>query len=114
MGERMEEQMEEIKAEINESQSADLRSQKDLSQIVSDVVRLDELGWGTVGLIIAQLLVGCVNVYAWKRRPFQVEMEALPRPAAAPMLVSSSMQTHPPALRSLNRRSRRSYRESQN
>ena len=109
--------MDELKTEINQSHSAELRTekdiQKDIHRIVSEVFRLDEMSWGTIGMAILQILFGCVNVWAWRRRPFQVELEAVPRPAPAPMLISAPVPTYPSAMRSLSRRSRKSYSERQ-
>ena len=108
MVERLDDQMIQMKSEINQSQLSDKRAEKDIHEIAGDVFRLDELSWGNIGICIAQLLFGCVNVYAWRRRPFQVELENLPRPADEPRLVTSV-----PSPRSLSRRSRRSYSEYQ-
>ena len=68
MAERFDEQMAQMKSEINQSQLSDHRAEKDIHQIVSDVFRLDELSWGIIRICIAQLLFGCMNVYAWRKR----------------------------------------------
>ena len=68
MAERFDEQMAQMKSEINQSQLSDHRAEKDIHQIVSDVFRLDELSWGIIRICIAQLLFGCMNVYVWRKR----------------------------------------------
>ena len=96
-----------MKANLSRS---NLRTEADVHQIIEDVFRLDELNWGAIGMAIVQVIFGVINIWAWRRRPFQVELETVPQPAPMP-LVNSAPAPAPAhvTFRDVNRRHRKSY-----
>ena len=104
---RLEKGFNQMKSNLSRSNQ---RTEADIHRIVSDVFRLDELNWGAVGMAILQLIFGGINLWAWRRRPFQIELETVPQPA--PVSLRNAAPAAAPGqvtFRSLNRRHRRSY-----
>ena len=69
VSDRMEASFDRLKTRVNECRTANIRAQSDIHRIISEVFRLDELSWGTIAMVIFQMLFGCINIFAWRRRP---------------------------------------------
>ena len=104
---RLEKGLNQMKRNLSRS---NLRTEADIHRIASDVFRLDELNWGAVGMAILQLIFGGINIWAWRRRPFQVDLESVPQPAPVSLLNSAPAPSPGHVtFRDKNRRHRRSY-----